>query len=54
MLTISALHPISKTEVLPIVTMTNAYGGTWPDVAARIINPNCQKGKIVTKHDLHR
>ena len=35
-----ALHPISKTAVLPIVTIIKLYGGIWPDVAALIIIPS--------------
>jgi hypothetical protein len=35
-----ALHPISKTAVLPIVTIIKLYGGKWPAVTALIIIPS--------------
>lgn len=41
----NALHPMSKTAVVPIVTKMKVYGGRWPDVTALIINPSCQKEK---------
>lgn len=31
---------MSKTAVLPIVTITKLYGGKWPDVAALMTNPS--------------
>lgn len=46
MLNNSALHPISKKPVLPMVTKIKLDGGIWPDVAALIINPNCQETEM--------
>lgn len=41
MLKSSALHPISNTAVLPIVTNIKLVGGVWPIVIALMIIPNC-------------
>lgn len=46
MLNNSALHPTSKKPVLPMVTKIKLDGGIWPDVAALIINPNCQEREM--------